>query len=439
MTRRHMHLVAFLKTGPTFHHHGAWRHPEAPLNDMLRPERYEHIGRVLEEGFFDACFFEDLSGVYDIHGGTFETMLGRGGQLNLLDPLMVLPYVARATTHLGIGITLSTTFYHPFHLARMLASLDHLTGGRVAWNVVTSITDLEARNFGLPKMPDRETRYERAEESVDACMALWDSWQDGALILDKEAGRFADPSKVRYADYRGKHVASRGPLPTPRSPQGHPVIMQAGQSPSGRALAARVAEVIFTFQYDTKAMIGFRADMHERMRAIGRDPAHCAILPCLDIILGETESMAREKQELLDSLLDPELAMAITSCHLSVDLSRFDPDTPVQDIASLSAFQGAIDIMTQGAAAKGGMTLRDAAMRYGTSVMAPQVVGTASSVADRLQEMFEAGACDGFILTPTTFPGNFEQISRSLVPELQRRDLYRTAYTGRTLRENLRG
>ncbi|MBS0562155.1 MAG: NtaA/DmoA family FMN-dependent monooxygenase, partial [Proteobacteria bacterium] len=376
MTRRRMHLVAFLKTGPTFHHHGAWRHPEATLHDMLKPERYEHIGRVLEEGFFDACFFEDLSGVYDIHAGSFETMLGRGGQLNLLDPLMVLPYVARATTHLGLGITLSTTFYHPFHLARMLASLDHLTGGRIAWNVVTSITDLEARNFGLPKMPDRETRYERAEESVDACMALWDTWQEGALILDKQAGRFADPSKVRYADYRGKHVASRGPLPTPRSPQGHPVIMQAGQSPSGRALAARVAEVIFTFQYDTQAMIGFRADMHERMRAIGRDPADCAILPCLDIILGETESVAREKQELLDSLLDPELAMAITSCHLSVDLSQFDPDTPVHDIASLAAFQGAIDIMTQGASAKGGMTLREAAMRYGTSVMAPQVVGT---------------------------------------------------------------
>jgi FMN-dependent oxidoreductase (nitrilotriacetate monooxygenase family) len=433
-----MHLVAFLKTGPTFHHHGAWRHPEAPLHDMLRPERYEHIGRVLEEGCFDACFFEDLSGVYDTYKGNYEAILGRGGQINLLDPLMVLPYIARATTHLGLGITLSTSFYHPFHLARMLASLDHLSCGRVAWNVVTSASDMEARNFGMDAIPDRTTRYDRAEESVEACMALWDTWEDGALLLDKASGAFADPARVHYADYVGKHVATRGPLPTPRCPQGHPVIMQAGSSPRGRAFAARFAEVIFTFQHQKSDMQVFRADMHERMRAAGRDPAECVILPALDTILGESEAMAAEKRDYLDSLVDPELALAITSCHIGIDLSEFPLDQPLQVLAREQTVSGALDILMQATHASGGLTLRQAAQRYGTSVMAPQFVGTAESVADRMQDLFEAGACDGFILTPTNFPGNFEQVSRTLVPELQRRGIFRTAYAGRTLRENLR-
>jgi FMN-dependent oxidoreductase (nitrilotriacetate monooxygenase family) len=437
MTKRHLHLVAFLKTGPTFHHHGAWRHPEAPLHDMMKPERYEHIGRVLEEGFFDACFFEDFSGVLDNYGGTFDAIVAGGGQLNLLDPLMVVPYVARATTHLGIGITLSSTFYHPFHLARMLGSLDHLSGGRIAWNVVTSASDSEAQNFGMARIPDRETRYARAEEAVEACMALWRSWDEDALIMDKASGRFADPSRVRYTNYQGKHVASRGPLPTPRCPQGHPVIMQAGSSPRGRAFAARYAEVIFTFQHDKNDMIAFRQEMHGRMREAGRDPAECAILPCLDIILGESEAMAREKRALLFDLIDPELALAITSAHIGIDLKGFALDKPLDVLAQETGTQGALDILLAGQAAAG-LTLRDAAMRYGESVMAPQLVGTPVSVADRMQDLFEAGACDGFILTPTTFPGNFEQISRALVPELQRRGIYRTAYTGGTLRGNLR-
>jgi FMN-dependent oxidoreductase (nitrilotriacetate monooxygenase family) len=439
MAKRQMHLVAYLKTGPTFHHHGAWRHPEAPLNDMLRPERYEHIGRVLEEGFFDACFFEDFVGVFDIYKGSYETTLARGGQINLLDPLMVLPYIARATKNLGLGITLSTTFYHPFHLARMLASLDHLSDGRVAWNVVTSAADLEAQNFGMPGIPDRVTRYDRAEESVEACMALWNTWEDGALLLDKEAGAFADPSRVHYANYVGKHVSSRGPLPTPRCPQGHPVIMQAGSSPRGREFAARFAEVIFTFQHQKHDMLAFRDEMHGRMRALGRDPAECAILPCVDITLGESEAMAVEKCAFLDSLVDPELALAITSAHIGIDLSGYPLDQPLNVLARDQTTTGSLDILVQATQASGGMTLREAAQKYGTCVMAPQMVGTAASVADRMQDLFEAGACDGFILTPTTFPGNYEQVSRALVPELQRRGIFRKAYTGRTLRENLRG
>jgi FMN-dependent oxidoreductase (nitrilotriacetate monooxygenase family) len=365
MPRRHLHLVAFLKTGPTFHHHGGWRHPEAPLNDILRPERYEHIGRVLEAGLFDACFFEDLAGIYDTYKGKMDGILGGGGQLNLLDPLMVLPYIARATTRLGLGITLSTSFYHPFHIARLLGSLDHLSQGRVAWNVVTSAADMEAQNFGMDAIPDRNTRYDRAEESVEACLALWNTWDEGALLLDKVSGRFADPSRVHYANYVGKHVKTRGPLPTPRCPQGHPVIMQAGSSPRGRAFAARFAEVIFTFQHQKSDMQAFRNDMHARMIAVGRDPAECAILPSLDVILGDTQSIAEERRDYLDSLVDPELALAITSSHIGIDLSEFPLDQPLAAMARDQTVGGALDILMQGTKAAG-LTLRQAAQRYGT-------------------------------------------------------------------------
>lgn len=426
-------MVAFLKTGPTFHHHGAWRHAESPLADMMRPERYQHIGRVLEEGLFDACFFEDTVGIYDTWQGSYDVILGRGGQINLLDPLMVLPYMAAATKRLGLGITLSTSFYHPFHIARMLGSLDHLSGGRVAWNVVTSANDMEARNFGLAAMPPHAERYDRAQETLDACMALWRSWDEDALLLDKESGRFADPAKVHYAEYRGRHVASRGPLPTPRSPQGHPVIMQAGSSPRGRDFAARHAEIIFTFQHKPADMRAFRADMSTRMAAVGRDPASCAILPALDIYLGDTKAMAEDRKAHLESLIDPELAIAITASHLGMDLSTMSLDEPIALQAGRQTVTGVLDALMQG----GARTLREAAIAYGSSMTAPQLVGTPAMVADQMQELFEAGGCDGFILIPTTFPGMFEQFTRSVVPELQRRGIYRRQYEGTTLRQNL--
>jgi FMN-dependent oxidoreductase (nitrilotriacetate monooxygenase family) len=437
MPRRNMHLVAFMKTGPTFHHHGGWRHPEAPLGDMMQPERYEHIGRVLEAGLFDAMFFEDVSGILEVYQGKFDSIVAKGGQLNLLDPLMVLPYIARATSRLGLGITMSTSFYHPFHIARMLGSLDHLSSGRVAWNIVTSASNMEARNFGMAAIADKNSRYDQAEECVEACLKLWDSWDADALIMDKASGVFADPSKVRYANYSGKYAQSRGPLPVPRCPQGNPVLMQAGSSPRGREFAAKYAEVIFTFQSEKSHMQAFRRDMHARMEAVGRDPAECVILPSLDVILGDTQAQAEDRRDYLDRLVDPELALSITSSHLGVDFSTFPLDQPLELLAQETTVSGGLDVLMQATHAEG-LTLRQAAQRYGTSCMAPQLVGTAESVADTMADLFESGACDGFILTPTTFPGMFEQFARSVIPALQRRGIYRTAYTGTTLRDNLR-
>ncbi len=435
--RRQMHLIAFLMTGPTCHHHGAWRHPESAVDDLLSPGRYEHIARVLEAGRFDALFFADILGIYDLYGGTFDTMAGRGGQVCLLDPAVVLPMMARVTEHIGLGLTYSSTFNHPYQIARMLSSLDHLSGGRAAWNVVASTSTLEARNFGMDEMPGRSRRYDRADEVLEACCALWNSWEEGALLFDKASGAFADPAKIHYADYAGQWVRSRGPLTTPRSPQGRPVIMQAGSSDRGRDFGARWGEVIFTLQHQKADMQAFYSDFKSRMAARGRAPEECVILPSIDVVIGETEAIARERAEHVNSLVDTQLGLAQMSGHIGIDLARFDPDQPLTDIAIEEGSRGSFDVILQGTQA-GGLTLGEAARRFATSELCPQLVGTPEMIADQLTDLFDDRACDGFILTPTTFPGMFEQFGRAVVPLLQKRGVFRTEYAGRTLRENLR-
>src|ERR1700716_1855421 len=263
---RKMRLVAFLKTGPTAHHHGMWRHPETD-NDFLDPAWYEHVARVLEKGKFDCLFFADTLGLFDNYRGTFDAILRGGGQMGFLDPLPVLAVMSRVTQHIGLGATMSTTFHNPYQIARTLGTLDVLSGGRMAWNVVSSISNLEARNFGYDELPPRNLRYDRADEVMEACFRLWESWEPDALIVDKESGVFADPSKVHYVDYVGKWIKTRGPLTVPRSPQGHPVIMQAGSSDRGREFAARWAEVIFTIQRGKEEMAEFYTDIKTGMLA----------------------------------------------------------------------------------------------------------------------------------------------------------------------------
>lgn len=434
MQQRRMHLVAYLKTGPTALHVGGWRHPESRLDDILEPSRYEHIARVLEAAKFDGCFFADLFGLYDIHGGSFDAYVRRGGQISFLDPTVVLPVMAAATRHLGLGATLSTSFHTAYHLARWLGSLDVMSKGRVAWNVVTSATDLEARNAGLDELPPREERYDRADEVLEACFALWNSWDADAFVLDKQAGVLADPSKVHYANYAGRWVKTRGPLSIPRSPQGRPVIMQAGGSDRGRDFAARWAEVIFTIQRGRDEMREFYDDVHGRMEKYGRAPAECAILPAVSVVLGETDAIARERADYLDSLIDPELSVASSSSNLGADLTRLKSEASLASLQGNQGMKGSEDVLRQNMKAEG-LSLAEAAVKRGAG---RELVGTAATVADRLQEIFEAGVCDGFVVAPTTFPAMFEQFCRSVVPELQRRGLFRKEYAGRTLRENLR-
>jgi FMN-dependent oxidoreductase (nitrilotriacetate monooxygenase family) len=430
--QRRMNLIAYLKTGPTANHPGGWRHPEADLNNIFEPSRYEHLARVLENACFDAGFFADTFGLPDMHKGGYETYLGMGGQITYVDPMAVLPLMARVTTHLGLGPTLSTTFNTPYWLARSLASLDLISKGRICWNIVTSATKMEALNFGTGALPPKEQRYDRADEVLEACCALWDCWEPDALVLDRESGLFADPSKVRRANYAGRYVSTMGPLSMPRSPQGRPVFLQAGASDRGRDFAARWAEAIFCSPYGKADAQAFYADVKSRLALYGRGEDDCAILPSIAVVLGETESIAQEKAAYLDSLVQTELVLATSSQMLGVDLSRHEQEDAVRAAAGNQGIQGSHDRVVQVAKAEG-LSFSQAARRRRNLL-----VGTGAQVADQMEDWFTDGAADGFIVWPTVFPVMYEEFGRLVVPELQRRGLLRTEYRGSTLRENLR-
>jgi FMN-dependent oxidoreductase (nitrilotriacetate monooxygenase family) len=352
--------------------------------------------------------------------------------MSLLDPLMLLPLMARATSHLGLGTTLSTTFNAPYPLARTLGTFDILSGGRACWNVVTSANDYEARNCGIESMPPKETRYDRADEIMEACFALWDCWDPDALVLDRESGVFADTTKVRRADYQGRFVSTRGPLSIPRSPQGRPVILQAGSSARGRDFAARWSEMIFATQATRQDCQTFRDDMLRRFDAIGRPASECMVLPTISIVVAETDAIAREKADYLNFRVDPELVIASSSALLGVDLSTIESSEDAATAAGNQGVQGSLDRMSQTARAQG--------ISFAQAVRKPRglLAGTAATIADVMEDWFASGACDGFVVPPTTFPGTYEDFSRMVTPELQRRGLLRTEYAGRTLRDNLR-
>jgi FMN-dependent oxidoreductase (nitrilotriacetate monooxygenase family) len=433
MSSRKMHLVAYLKTGPTVAHAGGWRHPEATIDDIFDPNRYAQMAKMLEAARFDGCFFADFFGVAENYGDGFETYLRVGGQNSYLDPLSVLPIMAMATRHLGLGATISTSFLTPYQIARSLASVDLLSGGRAAWNVVTSTTNTEARNAGLDEIPPHDLRYDRADEVLEACMALWHSWEPDAMVLDKQRGVFVDPSKVHYANYEGKFVKTRGPLPSPPSPQGHPVIMQAGASDRGRDFAARWAEVIFTPAYDKATMREFYNDMQARMGAAGRPPGSCKILPGITPIVGETAQIARERAEQFDLLQDSEYDLAYSSMSLGADLRKH------KTMAEAKAARGNQGIHSAGAdLEKLEQRTNLSTQQLGANRRKDEaVVGTPTMIADTMQDLFESGACDGFIIRPVISPLSYEQFCRAVVPELQRRQTFRTEYAATTLRGNL--
>ena len=342
-----MHLMAFLLAGPTSHHHGMWRHPETE-NAFLDPASYEHIARVLEQGCFDSLFFADILAFYDFLGGSYDTLIGRGGQMGLLDPLPLLAIMARATRHIGLGATISTSFFNTFHIARSLATLDMISGGRVAWNVVTSALVQEARNFGMTGLPGKDERYDRAEEVLEACCALWDSWEPDALKLDKAAGVFADASKVHTSTTPANGSTRAAPTPCRARRRAVPVIMQAGSSSRGRDFAAKWAEVVFTLQHEKSDMQDFYKDMKARVVAAGRRPEELVILPSLDPIIGETDAIARERQAYMNDLVDPQLGLAVMSGHLGIDFSKYPLDARIDELDLDVAVRGSFDVIVQG-------------------------------------------------------------------------------------------
>ena len=431
---RQIHLSAFLIAGHVAHSHALWRHPKTELG-FFQPEIYQNTAQILEQGKFDLVFFADRLAISDGYGQNLEVGLHYGDQdAARLDPIPVLAMMAASTQYIGLGATRSTTYYHPYQVARTFASLDHLTRGRVAWNVVTSVNNGEAQNFGLEEHLEHDQRYDRADEFMEVAFKLWDSWQEGAILLDRENGIFADPSKVNYIHHQGQWFKSRGPLNVPRSPQGHPVIIQAGSSGRGKEFAARWAEVVFTIQPNLARAKDAYTELKSRMAEYGRAPEDCKILTAVMPFVGETEAIALTKQSLHNELVHPLVGLSTLSNHTNYDFSQHSLNEPVEKL-EIPGMRGMFDLVLK-LSQEEGLTLGDIGKLYGASVLVPQLVGTPTQVADQLEMIFQAQACDGFVISPAYLPGAFEEFVKFVVPELQRRGIFRTEYTGKTLREH---
>ena len=436
MAARNMHFVGFLIAGPTWHHYGSWRHPESDGLEALDPARYEHIAQVLERGKFDGLFFVDFLMLFDSFAGGYRTNLREAGQQCMLEPTQLLAAMARVTSRIGLTATMSTTFYPPFHIARTFATLDHISKGRAGWNVVTSAMEREARNYGLDRMPDKDVRYDQADEVLEACFKLWGCWDKDAIVGDRANNLYADPDKVHPANYEGRYIRTTGPLTTPRSPQERPVIVQAGSSPRGREFAGRWAEIIFTLQNSKSHMQAFYRDIKDRVVTSGRRPNECVILPAVDVVIGDTESIARERAAALNDLASATLGVAEISNAIGVDLSAYPLDRPLEDMELDQGCRGILEVMLQGTKAAG-LTLGQAGKAWAVNQMTPQLVGTPTMIADQLQDLFESECCDGFMLCPSLSPSTYVQFVKTVVPELQRRGVFRKDYKYATFRENL--
>jgi FMN-dependent oxidoreductase (nitrilotriacetate monooxygenase family) len=432
-----MNLAVFASAGPVSGSHGGWRHPEAAGN-LLSAAYYQDLGRLLEAGRFDLVFLADILAVPDRLADSLDSQLRYGalGALRL-DPLVVLGLLAGATKHVGLACTVSTTYFEPFAVARSMATLDHLSGGRSAWNIVTSFQETEARNFGRDEQLSRDRRYDRADEFMEVACALWDSWRDDALVRDRDTPLFADPSRVRRIDHDGEWFKVRGPLNVSRSPQGRPVFVQAGASERGRDFAARWAEVVFVTHSTLDPARAFRLELRARGARFGRNPDEIKVLPGVVPIIGETPEEAEELRAMLESLSHPEAGLSTLSYHLGVDLSRLPQDQVLPETMDVPGVEGHYREVAE-LTRRTGMSVATLGHQYGAGRTARGFAGTARDVADRMQEWWEAEACDGFMLQIPFFPGGLERVVRLLVPELQRRGLFRTEYTGTTLRDHLK-
>lgn len=431
---RAMHLAAFVVAGPVSGCHGGWRHPAADTQ-LLSASYYTRLGQLLEQGRFDMLFLADILAIPRRYQDRMDSQLQLGalGALRL-DPMIVLSLIAGATQHLGLASTISTSYFNPYAVARSLATLDHLSAGRAAWNIVTSFQQAEAANFGLTDQLSRDERYDRAEEFVEVACKLWDSWDDGALRLDAATPRFADPAGVRAIDHQGKWFNVQGPLNVSRPPQGRPVFIQAGASGRGKDFAARWADVIFVTHSSLDSAQAFYTEMKERAARFGRSPDSLRILPGIVPIVGETETIALEQEKLLSALTDPEAGLSTLSYHLDIDLSQFPQDEvlPDLDVPGVQGHYKEVAELTR----RSGIGLRELGHRYGIGPLR-DFVGSADKVADSLQHWFEAGACDGFMIQVPYLPGGLESFVRLVVPRLQDRALFRRDYTGTTLRDHL--
>lgn len=432
---RQMVLIGFLQAQNCSNFAASWRHPDS-RTDFMSADFYRHIGKVLEAGKFQLAFFDDRLGMPEFHGGRYEDAVAHGIRCVKMDPVACMMAMGMATERLGLGVTYSTTYYEPFHVARMFATLDQMTGGRAAWNIVTSLNDTEARNMGRSEVVEHDERYDRADEFLEVVLGHWDTWADDALIVDKASGRFADPSKVRRVDYQGKYYSSRGPFTVPRSAQGHPVLIQAGQSGRGKRFAAEWGEMIFTYTPTVEVGKKEYAALKAQCAATGRDPNGMLIGALVHPVVAATKMEAEDKRAALDKLPLEVDSLMLLSEAMNFDFGAKPLDEPFTDeeLASMSGLQTIRDRVL---AVKKNPTVREFIQISGRGKLNNPWVGGPKEVADKMEEYFTAPACDGFVIGASSVPGTYEDFVKFVVPELQKRGIYHKDYKGATLRENL--
>ncbi|MBI4923078.1 MAG: LLM class flavin-dependent oxidoreductase [Devosia nanyangense] len=430
--RRNLHLGAFIMA--TGHHIAAWRHPAAEANAGHNIEHYRGLAETAERGLFDLIFVADSPAGWDADKDR-ETR-SRVSHSAHFEPVTLWAALSQVTERIGFVATASTTYEDPYLLARKFASLDHISKGRAAWNVVTTAADV-SKNFSIPGHPAHANRYERAEEFVDLVLDLWDSYEDDALVIDKNTGVFLDPDRVHLVNHKGKVFSVQGPLNVARSPQGRPVVVQAGASEPGRDLAARTAEVIFTANQTLSDGQAFYSDVKARLGKYGRRQDELVIMPGIFPVLGGTEKEAQERYDFIQSLVHPTIAWSILKqYYVGVDLSPFDlddvaPPLPAHTELNQSRLKLVSDLASRG------LTLRQLYLSLATARGHRTVVGTPEQVADAIGEWFLNGAADGFNIMPPILPTGLTEFVDQVVPILQQRGWFRTEYEGHTLRENL--
>ncbi|POO55319.1 LLM class flavin-dependent oxidoreductase [Agrobacterium rosae] len=421
--KREIHLGLFLQGAG--HHVSGWRHPKAEAGsenfDLLR-----RVSQMAEQAKFDMVFLADgLTSSVDAHPSTIARF----------EPLTLLAALALVTEKIGLAATSSTTYGEPYHTARSFSSIDHLSNGRAAWNIVTTSYARTANNFSKSH-PEHDERYAVAEEFVDVVRGLWDSWDDDAFVKDKQSGVYADPDKVHILDHEGKYYSVKGPLNIPRSPQGHPILIQAGSSGPGQDLAARTADVVFTAQQSLAEAQAFYKSLKSRVEKFGRQADDVAVMPGFLPVVGRTAKEAAEKLAELDQWTELKSAMPLLEERIGHSLGEYDPDSLLPDLPISDQLRSRAELLTA-LARRENLTIRQLALRVAAGRGHHIVLGTPVEIADRMQEWFEGRAADGFNVMPPFFPEGLEDFTELVVPILQERGLFRTEYEGSTLRDHL--
>ncbi|MGM3278371.1 LLM class flavin-dependent oxidoreductase [Ralstonia sp. 24A2] len=434
MARRtdQLRLGAFLYPGG--HHIAAWRHPDTQANAGIDFRHYVALARAAEAAKFDLIFLADGVGTRG-EDVAFLSRTAHSYQAQF-EPITLLSALAAVTERIGLVGTASTSFNEPYHVARKFASLDHISGGRAGWNLVTSSSEYEALNFNRDHHFAHAERYQRAEEFADVVTGLWDSWDDDAFLYDKVGGQFYDPSRRHVLGHKGTHFSVRGPLNVARAPQGHPVVVQAGSSEPGKELAARSGEVVFTAQQTLADAVAFYADLKGRLARYGRTPDDLKIMPGVFPVVGRSESEAREKFEALQSLIDPVVGLALVSGLTGVNLSGYPLDGPIPELQATNGSKSRQALMLD-LARREQLTIRQLYQRVAGARGHWQVIGTPEQIADALEERFLAHGADGYNVMAPILPGGLTDFIELVLPELRRRNLFRNEYAGTTLREHL--